>query len=139
MDLSMDHQSLTLTCPDCDTEFLVLRGSVYDAAEPVGLYLVALHGHSPGGPVAHLAIGLLDPADQAKDPTAIAMDVVSASGDFGFFVVDWRDSPWQTESYLGEQIDRNEAIEHPRREDYLEVAGYVAKTLPAMSEYLFAT
>jgi len=137
MDLSIDQQSLTMTCPGCKEEFLVLRGSVFDADEPAGLYLIALHGHSPGGPVAHLAIALRNPGGEASDAVAVAMDVVPASGDFGFIVVDWRDSTWQTESYLGEQIDRDEAIEHSRREEFLEAAGYVAKNLSEVSEYLF--
>lgn len=137
MDLSLDCQPITQTCPECDTEFLVLRGSVFDADEPIGLYLVALHGHSPGGPIAHLAIGLRDSEDGTSDPTAVAMDVVPASGDFGFSVVDWRDSPWQTESYLGDRIDRDQALEHRRHRDFLTAAGYVAKSLPEVDEYLF--
>ncbi len=137
MDLSLDQQPINLTCPGCDTEFLIVRGSVYDAGEPAGLFLIALHGHSPGGPVAHLAIALRDSEDEASDPTAVAMDVVPASDDFGFVVIDWRDSTWQTESYLGVRIDREEVLEHPRREDFLAVAGYVAKSLPEVGEYLF--
>ena len=147
MDLSIDHQSLELTCPECEEEFLIIRGSVFEARQPVGLYLIALHSHAPGGPVAHLALGLIDPADEAADPedadngaavpTAVAMDVVPADGDFGFAFVDWRDSPWQTESYIGDQIDRSEAVEHPRRPDFFEVAGYVARNLPDLGDYLF--
>lgn len=137
MNLSLDQQTIEMTCPECEEDFLVIRGSVFDAEAPVGLYLLALHGHTPSGPVAHLAIGLLDPENEDTDPVAVAMDVVPADGDFGFAVVDWRDSTWQTESYLGEQLDRDEVLEHPRKPDFFEVAGYVARTLPDVGAYLF--
>jgi len=137
MDLSIDRQPVSLTCPACDAEFLVVRGSVFDAGQPVGLYLIALHGHSPGGPVAHLAVALRNPEDEDAVPVAVAMDVVPASGEFGFYLVDWRDSTWQTESYLGDRIDRAEALEHPRSEDFLRVAGTIAKSLEEVGEYLF--
>lgn len=144
MNLSLDQQTLEMTCPECEEEFLVIRGSVFDAEAPIGLYLLALHGHTPGGPIAHLAIALLDPETEDAEseegsaaPTAVAMDVVPEDGDFGFVLIDWRDSTWQTESYLGEQIDRGEALEHARKSDFFQVAGYVVRSLPDVTAYLF--
>lgn len=138
MNLSLDRQSITETCSGCGAEFRAIRGSVYDSSEPVGLYLVALHGHNPDGPIAHLAIGLLDPRDRTTIPVAVAMDVIPTSGDYGFSVVDWEDSPWKAESYLGERADRSDVLEHPRRSDFFEIGGYVARSLEEVGRYLFA-
>ena len=61
MRISLDRQAVAEDCPDCGASFVVVRGSTYQEGVPCGLYVIALHGHSPDGRIAHLAVALLDP------------------------------------------------------------------------------
>jgi hypothetical protein len=49
MESTLDRQVVSQRCSGCDAVFTGVRGSVFDVGEGVGLYLVALHGHSPQG------------------------------------------------------------------------------------------
>jgi hypothetical protein len=55
-DIALDRQVLRQSCPGCGSEFVVVRGSVFESDRPIGLYLIALHGHTAGGRLAHLAL-----------------------------------------------------------------------------------
>ena len=60
MEITLDKQVAYQHCPECNADFPVIRGSVYDGGQGCGLYVIALHGHSPQGRLAHLAVALLD-------------------------------------------------------------------------------
>src|SRR5262245_30983446 len=70
VEITLDRQVVSQHCPDCDVDFTVVRGSVYDAGEPFGLYLIALHGHSAQGTLGHLAIAMLDRSGDVPHPKA---------------------------------------------------------------------
>jgi hypothetical protein len=135
MTITLDRQTVTQACPDCGVLFSVVRGSVYHDGSPCGLYLIALHGHSPDGRLAHLAVTLLDQAEVEPRPRAVALDVFTMTGQFGFRFVPWSDSPWGGEAYLGELHDPTEARSSPYRGRFFEVAERVVEDLPEVRDY----
>jgi hypothetical protein len=132
MQLRLDCQKTARRC-ECGVEYPVVRGSVFDGAMPVGLYLVALHGHSEHGRGAHLAIALLQPTG---DPVAVAMRVHATPAEIQFSFVDWTDSPWRTERYLGRQWSAEEARASSLKADFVHVAEHVVRDLASVGEYV---
>lgn len=133
MEITLDRQAITQHCPECNDEFTVVRGSVYDAGTPFGLYLVALHGHSPQGRIAHLGVAVLD--HSGGPPQAVAMDIIATPDQIGFTAIDWSNSPWRDEAYLGEMLDREQALASPSWSPFLRIAEHVVGDLPEVATY----
>ena len=135
MNITLDRQAVAEYCPECDADFTVVRGSVFDDGSPFGLYLIALHGHCPDGLMAHLAIAVLDRSVPQRFPEATAMRVISYSDRYGYVVVDWTESPFQHEAFLGKMLDREEALASQHRETFFHVAGHIVNDLPDARAY----
>jgi hypothetical protein len=116
-------------------DFTVVRGSVYDGDEPFGLYMIGLHGHSPKGRLAHLAIAVLDRSGEKPHPYAVALNVIPLPEQLGFSAVDWAESPWRGETYLGEMLDRAQALASPHRPTFFHIAEHVVRDLVEVQAY----
>lgn len=137
MQISLDRQTVENRCEECETSFRVVRGSVYDDGQPFGLYLCGLHGHSPEGILAHLAISVLVPG--LASPQASAILVTSTMEEFRFCFLDWAKSPWAEQYYLGQQLDREDALRSTGRSTFLHIAEHVVHDLPECNEYFGGT
>jgi hypothetical protein len=135
MKITLDRQVVSEHCPECHADFSVVRGSVFDGGEGCGLYVIALHGHSPRGPRAHLAIAILDGSDGEKVPLAAAMTAISTPEQFGFTLVEWEASPWRNEAYLGQMLSRAEVRSSPHLSTFFHIAEHVVEDLPEVSAY----
>lgn len=138
MQITLDRQVLQQPCGSCAVSFTAVRGSVFDAGKPVGLYLVALHGHSTKGRLAHLAIALVNAqgVDAVRPPSsAAAMDVVATEEQFEVSVVDWKDSPWKGEAYLGQMLDRTSVLSNDRKAVFFHVADHILEDVPEVAAY----
>ncbi len=122
-------------CNVCDVEFTVLSGSVLENRHPFGSYIVGLHGHSGEGRVAQLAVALLDRREPAATPIAVALDLSATPREFRIGVVDWAQSPWAGETYLGRMLDKAEVVDNPLRPVVLEMAGHVLSELSELRAY----
>lgn len=123
-------------CPDCDIHFSVVRGQVFDEGHPIGLYLIALHGHDAGGKLAHLAIAIMDGSANPPHPYAAAMVVRATADQYSFSLEDWPASPWRDEKYLGDMLDRTAVLESPHKDFLFRVADHVVSVLSEIGEYL---
>lgn len=132
MQVRLDCQKAERRC-ECGVTYPVVRGSVFDGTTPIGLYLVALHGHSEHGRLAHLAIALLQPTG---DPVAMAMRVHATPAEIQFSFVDWTDSPWRTERYLGHLWSAEEARASSLKADFLHVAEHVVTEIASIAKYI---
>ena len=135
MRMTVDKQVVTQRCDACKTEFTVVRGSVFDNGKPFGLYVVALHGHAPDGRLAHLALGLLDRDHPDLPADALAVQVLATEAEFRQSVVDWRDSPWASEKYLGRMLDRPAALASPLKPLAFHVVEHVLQEVPEIQAY----
>ena len=135
MNITLDKQVLDEECPECQIDFTVVRGGVYDSAEPIGLYLIGLHGHSPDGRLGHLAISLLDRSTEPPRPFAAAMNVIGMPHQFGYVLVEWEFSPWGGEFYLGEMLQPDQVRESSFRDIFFHIAEHVTADLPESREY----
>ena len=132
-DIALDRQVLRQTCPGCGAEFVVARGSVFDSRKPVGLYLIALHGHGRGRRLAHLALAFLDEDDAS--PAAAAICVDATADRFEYTVIDWSESPWKTETYLGSMLDRDAVLASVLKDQMFHVAGHITHDIPEVRQY----
>jgi hypothetical protein len=133
--ITIDRQVVVQHCEGCKRDFTVVRGSVFEEGEPFGLYLVALHGHAPGGRLAHLALGLLDRVQPTMPPVAVAIEVLATANEFRHSVVDWPESPWAHEEYLGRMLDREEALASPMKPLVFHVADHILEDVPEVQAY----
>jgi hypothetical protein len=129
----LDWQAVEQSCPACGVSFPVIRGSVYDNDAPVGLYLIALHGHAGDQPLAHLAIALLRPEGA---PVAVSLQISVDEQQYRFSLVEWSTSPWRDEAYLGVQLSPELARQSSMKADFFHVADHVVMDLPQVREYL---
>ena len=137
MEITLDRQVVSQHCPECDVDFTVVRGAVYDGGQGFGLYLIALHGYTPQDrPLGHLAIALLDPSGGQPVPLAAAMEVVGMPEQFGFNLVEWESSPWRGEAYLGRMLSPAEVRAGPHRPTFFHIAEHVVDELPEVRAYL---
>jgi hypothetical protein len=132
-DIALDRQVLRQTCPGCGSEFVVVRGSVFESGRPIGLYLIALHGHTAGGRLAHLALAFVN--ESGASPAAAALCVETASDHFAYTVVDWSESPWKTDTYLGSMLDRETVLGSPMKDTIFHVAGHITRDVPEVRQY----
>lgn len=63
-------------CEQCHQPFRQITGAIFGDGQPIGFFMVALHGHSPEGRLAHLAMAVCSLQGEA----ASAALVVTASG-----------------------------------------------------------
>jgi hypothetical protein len=132
--ITLNKQIVSKECDTCRISFTVVRGQVMNEGQPLGLYLAALHGDSPDGRLAHLAIAVLSPSHAM--PQAAAIKAISMPYQFGFVFVDWAESPWASEVYLGQFLDRQDALSSDCRDTFLHIAEHVTSDLPEVREYL---
>ena len=135
MEITLDKQIVSQLCPGCETDFTVVRGSVYEGGQGFGLYLIALHGHSPQDRLGHLAVALLDRSSGQPVPLAAAMDVIATPEQFEFALVEWETSPWRGEAYLGRMLAPAEVRSSPHRPTFFHIAEHVVAELPEVRAY----
>ncbi len=122
-------------CETCNAEFTVVSGPVFEDRHPFGSYIVGLHGHSSEGRVAQLALALLDRREPEASPIAVALEVSATPREFHMTVVDWTESAWAGESYLGRMLDRAEVVDNPLRPVVLDLAERVLRELSEVRSY----
>jgi hypothetical protein len=132
MTITLERQVVSEHCPECDANFSVVRGSVYADGEPLALYLVALHGHSPAGRLSHLAIAI---RSQPR-PVAAFIEAIALPQEIAFSLVDSASSPWGNEAYLGQMLGPDEVRSSPHRATFFHIAEHIVHDLPEAAAYL---
>ena len=122
-------------CETCHVEFTVVSGAVLEDGHPLGSYIVGLHGHSSEGRLAQLALALLDRRDPQADPVAVALEVSATPREWRMTVVEWAQSAWAGETYLGRMLNRAEVVDNPLRSLLLDMADRVVRELPEVQSY----
>ena len=134
--LSLNQQVVTQDCPACAVSFTVVRGQAFDEGDPIGLYLIALHGHDPSGKVARLAVAVMDRSAIPPHPYAAAMSVRATADQFTFSLEDWSGSPWKDDKYLGEMLNRSAVLKSPHKGLFFHIAEHVVGDLSQVKDYL---
>jgi hypothetical protein len=135
MQISLDRQDITQHCPDCSIDFKSIRGSVYDDGARLGLYLIALHGHTTQGRIAHLALAITEQTNGQAKSVAAAIDVLCLPDEIGFSVAEWAYSPWRNEKYLGEMLSRDNVLSNPHKSLFFHIAEHIYRDLPEVMAY----
>lgn len=135
MQLSLDRQVASQDCADCGVTYTVVRGSVYDEKEPIGLYLIGLHGHDAGGKCARLAIAVLDRSLGSPQAHAAAMVVRETVEQYTLSLEDWSTSPWKNEQYLGEMLNRKAVLGSDYKGLFFHIAEHLVGDLVEVQAY----
>jgi hypothetical protein len=133
--ITLERQAGKQRCEVCDAEFAVLSGSVLDDGHPFGSYIVGLHGHSTEGCLAQLAVAVLDRREPEASPIAVALEVSATPREFRMRVVDWAESPWAGETYLGKMLDKADVVDNRLRPVVLDMVNRVLSDLPEVRSY----
>jgi hypothetical protein len=135
--ITLDRQVVSEICSHCEQRFTVVRGSVYDEGNARGLYLSGLHACDKA-PVAHLAVAVCDLTRPNLPAAAFALQAWLKGDEIQMGVVDWDQSPWKGESYLGTMLDREEALARPEIEECFHIADHIVRDVPEVTDYLGA-
>ncbi len=133
--MTTDRQDFRENCDHCGEGFVVTRGSVYEDAQPIGLYLAAPHGCGQERRV-HLVVGLRQGYRELAEARSIAMQAWTAETDIQMSVVAAGDSPWRGEDYLNLTTTREEALDDPCKDAFFHVAEHVVTGNAAIESYL---
>src|SRR5689334_11051667 len=107
MDLALDRTEVVeVRCEECDASFPRITGAIFGDDQPIGFYIAVLHGHSPEGRIAHLAVALC-PVEGVDECAALA--VTANSANFHFRFLDWCSTPLDAED-LDNKLDREAAL-----------------------------
>ncbi len=128
---SVERHVGTHRCERCGVEFAVVSGAIRDNDHPLGSYIVGLHGRPCEQRKAQLALAILDRRAPEVSPIAVALEVSASSRELHMTVVEWTESEWAGESYLGRMLGKAEVIHNPLRPLLLDMADRV---LQAVSE-----
>lgn len=85
------------------------------------------------GRIAHLAVALL--GEPHGEPVAAAIDVTCTPQEFRFSLVEWKASPWRTETYLGTVLEPDQVSAGPERSMFFHVAKHVTDDLSDVRAY----
>jgi hypothetical protein len=116
----------TATCDHCGQPHTVIHGFVYAAGEPFAVYQAGLYSRHPDDR-ASLAISLGDWSESATgaERQRMAIQARPTPNRVEMHIDNRSETPWDDSEVLGRLLDRDEALAHPLREDYLEVAEFV--------------
>ena len=131
----LDQQDVRDRCSHCGREFVVSRGSVYEGDTGLALYIAGLHACG-GPPIAHVAIAIRPGYRNNLRPEAILLQMWATEDSVEMLVVDAAESPWSGEKYLGDLLNRDEALASPLLETAFRVAGQLARENTTVSGYL---
>jgi hypothetical protein len=134
--IRLDQQAFAHKCPGCGVSMEAVHGSVYDEDRPFAIYLVGLHGCDTPEPLAQIAIAVLDREVAPPRKVAAALAVWPTDEQIEFSFRDWKLSPWQGETYLGEMLDRQDVLESAYRSLFLHIAEHLVTDLPRVSQHL---
>jgi hypothetical protein len=133
--ITLERQVGQQRCEVCDADFAVVSGSVLEDGHPFGSFIVGLHGHLTEGRRAQLAVALLDRREPEASPIAVALDVSATPREFRMSVVDWAESPWAGETYLGKMLDKADVVDNRLRPVVLDMVNRVLSELPEVRSY----
>ncbi len=126
----------THRCRTCNTEFTVVSGPLFENGHPYGSYIVGLHGHSDNGRLAQMALALLDRRQPEAPAVVVALEVSATARELRLKVVDWSQSEWAGDTYLGTMLDGDEVVDSPLRPVVSDVAHRVLRELSEVGSYL---
>lgn len=134
-DIHLDKQLVIQTCPHCQQDFSVYRGSVYNEDKPIALYLAALHKCFQGKNV-HLAIGFPGGYLSHPEPIAIAMSITTSENNFDVRIVNPDESPWRSEHYLGRMMGQEEARASTLKDTVFHITDHIVLDIQEINDYL---
>jgi hypothetical protein len=132
--ISIDKQIIEQICPNCQSNFSVCRGSVYDESKPIAIYLVALHSCN-SNKLADMAIAIKNELESLEKAFAITLNIISTEKEYQVSIIEPQDSLWYKETYLGTLLKREEAREHPLRELFFHITDHIVLEIPEINNY----
>jgi hypothetical protein len=118
-------------CDQCSESFCQITGAIFGDGQPLGFFMLGLHGHSPEGSLGQLAIALCTLQGEAA---AAALVVTTTADSFHYRFLAWGDSPWNSED-LENKLDRDAVLQSQFRETFLHAAKHVTRDVSEISEY----
>lgn len=125
MELTIERGNETVgRCGHCGKVSHTIRGFVSDARGPYGVYFAGYtEKHDDGIGTLVISLGNWSEGATPNDRQAVLLRVRGRNMEM--MVGDPDDSPWTDIDVLGRILNREEALKHPRIEDYYHVADHI--------------
>ena len=138
--LDGDSDVQASACSDCGAEYLVVKSFIVDEVGPFAIGMTSLHHHDGLEAWIDVIFGSFeeaegtDPSDRftfgcrvgdVEGSPAPAATPIQAGGTYG-------DSPT-----FGRKLSREEALAHPRIDDFWSVVDFLLESEPAINDHMY--
>jgi hypothetical protein len=138
MDLTLEvgREPLTTVCEHCGGMYQSSAGFIHCAGGDFAIYWAALLGGGDHEQRADLAIAIGTWDKRAKGTASAFISIWPSVHGPRMSFVDPPTSGWPRNKLLSHQLTADEALRHPRRSEFLEIAELVLRGDPAVSSHL---
>ena len=137
--LSFDHErsSDKRTCADCGADYILVKGFVYDDNAAHAIYFAACHDHADTHEAwIDVILGTFGESD-ATDHVTFGCRVGPIPGQLGPQASLVPAGVPYNDPIFGQKLTREEALAHPRLDDYWAVVDFVLTEDPTVHEHVY--
>ncbi|MDH1261977.1 hypothetical protein [Pseudomonas sp. GD03944] len=117
------HQERCKCCGNTSTR---LTRFVYRDGDAYAVYYVAFtEGHEDRVAYALVGLGEWGEGGEPEDRTAFAVNIWDDNGSWAVTVTDRADSPWGHVTFLGNVLDREDALRHPWIKEVFHITDHI--------------
>jgi hypothetical protein len=137
-DLSIEPgEEKSATCEHCGDRYRVIHGFVYAAEEPFAVYHAGLYSRHPDDRASLvISVGDWNESASVTDRERVAIQAWPTPERIEMHFDSRSETPWDDSEVFGRLLEREEALAHPRRADFLEVAEFVVLHDQRLREHL---
>jgi hypothetical protein len=126
-------------CHCCGEAGSIGHGFIYRNGSAYGINYVAWSGNHPDRGVSlAVAVGEWDEGTTSAQRTCMGVDVYEGESEIYFHFSGPEVSPWPNSELLGPMLEREVALVHPLKAEFLEICEVVVRSHPAVARFLKA-
>ena len=137
--LEIGENEKTLRCHCCGESGSTGHGFVYRDGSAYGIYYVAWsRAHPDRGVSLAMAVGEWDDGTTTAQRTCVGVEAYERETEILFRFISPAASPWPNTELLGPMLDRESAVAHPLRSEFLDLCDVIVRGHPAVASFLDA-
>ena len=137
LEIGEDYKAVPCHC--CGKAGSSGHGFIYRDGSPHGIYYLAWSSaHPDQGVSLAIAVGEWDEGTTAAQRTCVGMEAYEGETEILFRFTNPEESPWPNTELLGPMMDREAALAHPLKTEFLELCEVVVRGHPAVARFLKA-
>lgn len=135
LEIGEDENGLQCRC--CGAAGSTGHGFFYRDGDAYGVYYAAWsRAHPERGVSLALAVGEWDEGATTAQRTCVGVEAYEGQSEILFRFIGPSESPWPSTDLLGPMLERQAALSHPLKEEFLALSEVVVRGHPAVAQFL---